>query len=146
MPVLPDDGSRIVSPTRSSPASSASSIILSAMRSFEEPPGFCPSSLAKILTSGLGDSACTPTSGVSPMTPRMFSWRTSEPFRVTDRAVGSASRHRGQDRDDVAVGHLGVELLEVADVVVVHVHVHELVQAAGVVDQLALEARVPLGE
>ena len=50
------------------PARSSSS----AMRSFDEPPGFWPSSLAKIRTSGFGDSACTPTSGVSPMSPRMF--------------------------------------------------------------------------
>ena len=56
MPVLPDDGSRIVAPGVSTPSSSAISIILSAMRSFDEPPGFWPSSLAQILTSGFGDS------------------------------------------------------------------------------------------
>ena len=109
------------------------------MRSFEDPPGFWPSSLAKIRTSGFGDSACTPTSGVSPMSPRMFSWRMTDGGPVE---AGSASGHRGQDRDDVAVGHLGVELVEVPDVVVVAVHVDELVQPAPVVDQLAGEPRV----
>ena len=54
MPVLPDDGSRIVAPGLSTPSRSASSIILSAMRSFDEPPGFWPSSLAQMLTSGFG--------------------------------------------------------------------------------------------
>ena len=54
MPVLPDDGSRIVAPGVSTPSRSASSIILSAMRSFDEPPGFWPSSFAQMRTSGFG--------------------------------------------------------------------------------------------
>ena len=47
MPVLPDDGSMIVWPGVSVPSASASSIIARAMRSFTEPAGFCPSSLAE---------------------------------------------------------------------------------------------------
>ena len=45
-------------------------------------------------------------------------------------AAASAAGDGGEDRDDVAVGDLGVELVEVPDVVVVHVDVDELVQAA----------------
>ena len=73
MPVLPDDGSRIVSPGCSTPSFSASSTIFSAMRSFDDPPGFWPSSLAKMRTSGFGDSSWMPTSGVLPMRPRTSS-------------------------------------------------------------------------
>ncbi len=40
MPVLPDDGSRMVSPGWRKPSRSAISIIFSAMRSFADPPGF----------------------------------------------------------------------------------------------------------
>ena len=46
MPVLPEVGSRMVSPGLSSPRSSAASIMALAMRSFTEPVGFWPSSLA----------------------------------------------------------------------------------------------------
>ena len=46
----------------------------------------------------------------------------------------------------VAVGDLGVEAVEVADVVVVLVDVDELVQPAVVVEQVAAQARVPLDE
>src|SRR5207247_11264319 len=47
-----------------------------------------------------------------------------------------------EDGDDVAVGHLGLELVEVPDVVVVAVHVDELVDAARLVDQLVGKTRV----
>src|SRR5205823_10044625 len=53
---------------------------------------------------------------------------------------------RGEDGDDVAVGHLGVELVEVPDIVVVAVHVAELVDAARLVDQLVCQTRVAGGE
>jgi hypothetical protein len=46
MPVLPDDDSMHVLPGWSSPLGSAASIIHLAARSFTDPPGFCPSSLA----------------------------------------------------------------------------------------------------
>src|SRR5439155_20971213 len=121
MPVLPDDGSRIVAPGFSTPSRSASSIILSAMRSFDEPPGFWPSSFAQILTPDLGDSWCTPISGVSPISPR-----TESNFGTRSRAA----RDGGEDRQHVAVLHRGVEPVEVADVVVVLVDIHELVQPA----------------
>src|SRR3954454_11518083 len=117
MPVVPDDGSRIVAPGCKVPSRSASSIILSAMRSFEEPPGFWPSSLAQILTSGFGDSWCTPTSGVLPIRPRM-----SSNFGTRSRAA----RDRRQDRQHVAARELGVEAVEVPDVVVLFVDVDEL--------------------
>ena len=77
---------RDAAPRPPRPARSSSS----AMRSFDEPPGFCPSSLAKIRTSGFGESACTPTRGVSPMTPRMFSWRTTSPCESVP--IGRAER------------------------------------------------------
>src|SRR5437870_2520449 len=128
MPVLPDDGSRIVAPGCNTPSASARSIIFSAMRSFDEPPGFWPSSFAQIATFGFGDSACTPTSGVLPIRPR-----TSSYFAT---ARSRAPRDRGEDREDVAVGKLGVEPLEVADVVVVLVDVDELVQPALIVEEV----------
>src|SRR4029077_11287523 len=137
MPVLPDDGSRMVSPARSSPASSASSIILSAMRSFDEPPGFWPSSLAQILTPGFGDSWCTPISGGVPISPRIES-----NFGTRSRAA----RDGGEDRHGVAVLEHGVEAVEVADVVVVLVDVDESVQPARAVEPDVTEARIALDE
>src|SRR5262249_19524457 len=55
-------------------------------------------------------------------------------------------RDRGEDREDVAVGELGVEPLEVADVVVVLVDVDELVQAALVVEEVLAQAGILLDE
>jgi hypothetical protein len=67
MPVLPDDGSRIVWPGRSRPSFSAASIIALAIRSFTDPNGFCISSLARIRTFGLGERFETSTIGVLPI-------------------------------------------------------------------------------
>jgi len=67
IPVLPDVGSRITLPGRSSPDASAASIIAFAIRSFVEPVGFCPSSLAHSRTPGFGDIEGMPTSGVFPI-------------------------------------------------------------------------------
>ena len=69
MPVLPDDDSSTTwpDPGCSTPSFSASSTIHFAARSFTEPPGFWPSSLAKMRTRGFGLSAETSTSGVLPM-------------------------------------------------------------------------------
>ena len=106
------------------------------MRSFDEPPGFWPSSLAQMRTSGFGDSWCTPTSGVSPISPRMSS------YFGTRQPPATA----GRIESDVAVGELGVEAVEVADVVVVLVDVDELVQAARVVEQVAAQAGVALDQ
>ncbi len=62
--MLPDDGSTMVCPGCRWPCFSASSIIALAMRSLTEPNGFWLSSLARIRTSGFGDSAETSTIGV----------------------------------------------------------------------------------
>ena len=70
MPVLPEDGSMSVAPGASRPVRSASSIIERAILSFTEPPGFCPSSLARSRTSRFGLSAETSTSGVLPISSR----------------------------------------------------------------------------
>src|SRR3954451_24401106 len=66
IPVLPDDDSRIVCPGRRLPSFSASSIIALAARSLTEPPGFWPSSLARMRTRGFGLSFDTSTMGVFP--------------------------------------------------------------------------------
>ena len=70
IPVLPDEGSMRVAPGLSVPSFSASSIMARAIRSFTEPPGFCPSSLMRMRTSGLGLSDEMSTSGVLPMRSR----------------------------------------------------------------------------
>src|SRR5947208_2733176 len=132
MPVLPDDGSRRIWPGCRLPSFSACSTIVSAMRSFTEPPGFWPSSFTSSRTRGLGLSWVISTSGVSPMRSSTDRYWATVPVPVA-LAAGDGR----QDRDDVGLGDLGVELVEVADVVVVHVNVHELVQRAVVGPQLA---------
>jgi hypothetical protein len=67
MPVLPDVGSRMAWPGAIAPLASAASIIDLATRSLTEPVGFWPSSLAKILTPGFGDSVGSSTRGVLPI-------------------------------------------------------------------------------
>ena len=79
MPVLPDEGSIKVWPGSRMPSFSASSIIDSAIRSFTEPPGFCPSSLMKRRTPGFGLSGLMSTSGVLPIRSR------TEPNEVIGR-------------------------------------------------------------
>jgi len=64
--VFPEVGSRIVVPAAISPSFSAASIMKSAARSFTDPVGFLSSSLAHSRTSGPGDRAGRPTSGVRP--------------------------------------------------------------------------------
>src|SRR3954462_14854883 len=73
IPVLTLDGSRMVWPGCRRPLFSACSIMDLAMRSFTEPNGFWPSSLATIRTSGLGDSRLTSTIGVLPIMSSTFS-------------------------------------------------------------------------
>src|SRR3712207_3509344 len=116
MPVFPEDDSRIVIPGVSSPFFSASVIIARAARSFTDPPGFQPSSLATMRTFGFGLSADTSTIGVSPMSSVIDAWTTI-----------SAAGDGGDDRELVTLGDRRVELAEVADVLVVQVQVHELV-------------------
>ncbi len=67
MPVLPDEGSMSSAPGSSRPSFSADSMMARAMRSLIDPPGFCPSSLTAMRTSGLGLSDDTSTIGVLPM-------------------------------------------------------------------------------
>ena len=66
MPVLPEVGSRMVEPGRSSPSFSACSIMKKAARSFTDPVGLRSSSLAHSRTSSDGDSRGSPTIGVLP--------------------------------------------------------------------------------
>ena len=73
MPVFPEVGSRIVRSGVSSPEASAASTMASAIRSFVEPVGFCPSSFAQMRTPGAEDIRGMPTSGVSPMASRIES-------------------------------------------------------------------------
>jgi hypothetical protein len=75
MPVLPLVGSRMVSPARSRPASSAARTIHSAGRSLTLPVGLRSSSLAHNRTSPLGDSRGRPTRGVLPHASRSDSYR-----------------------------------------------------------------------
>jgi len=71
MPVLPEVASIRVSPGLMSPRSSARRIMLIAGRSFTEPAGLLPSSLARITLPRRSLSAaprrCNRTSGVPPM-------------------------------------------------------------------------------
>src|SRR5262249_2832620 len=74
MPVVPDVPSMIVPPGLSSPARSASSIILTAMRSLMELPGLNVSSLARTVAGTIPFViALMRTSGVPPMASRMES-------------------------------------------------------------------------
>src|ERR1700750_599141 len=86
MPVLPDEGSRIVCPGASRPSFSAASIIDRAIRSFTDPNGFWLSSLARMRTRRFGLSALTSTSGVFPIM--------SSTFTKTGTRASSKSRLR----------------------------------------------------
>src|SRR4051812_10151771 len=86
MPVLPDDGSRMVWPGARRPSFSAASIMERAIRSFTEPNGFWLSSLARMRTCGFGLSALTSTSGVFPIM--------SSTFAKTGTRASSKSRLR----------------------------------------------------
>src|SRR5690606_5349222 len=66
-PVLPDVGSTMVPPGLSRPRFSASSIILTAMRSLELPPGFRYSILASTMPAPSGTTEFSWTRGVLPM-------------------------------------------------------------------------------
>src|SRR5947208_4315964 len=133
MPVLTDEGSRMVWPGRRLPSASAASTMARAMRSFTEPVGFWPSSVARMRTAGLGLSSLSSTRGVFPIRSRTDRWT------VTSAPLPSGDGR--QDRDHVVVGDLGVELLEIPHVVVVAVHVDELVDAAVIGDELPLKQR-----
>src|SRR4051812_28957010 len=115
IPVLPDEGSRMVWPGCRVPSASAASTIDTAMRSFTEPVGFWPSSLARMRTPGLGLSSETSTSGVLPTR--------SSTDRTSAMALRSAAGDGRQDGDDVVGADRRFQLVEVPHVVVVLVHV-----------------------
>src|SRR5881296_1005877 len=136
MPVFPEVESMIVLPGTSRPHARPSSIILSAGRSFTEPPGLNPSSFAHMLTPGATPSRTwrISTSGVLPT--RLATERAASGPSVG--AVGraraasdvivpplGASRDRRDDRHLVARLDGRVELLQEADVLAVHEEVHE---------------------
>src|SRR6056297_1290983 len=129
IPVLPLVGSSKVAPGCSKPSFSALVIIAKAARSFTDPVGLRSSSLAHRRTSGLGDNAGSPTSGVWP----------TESSKESKRM--SAAGHRRQDRDRIPVGHLGTKTIEKADVFVIEVDVHEPTQA-GLIDETVGDPRV----
>jgi len=60
-------------PTTRSPSASAASTMRLATRSLTDPPGFWPSNLAQMATSGDGDSGASETRGVPPMRSRTLS-------------------------------------------------------------------------
>ena len=72
-PVLPEVGSTMVPPGRSSPDASAASIMRSAMRSFTLPPGLKYSTLASTGAAMPSATAPSRTSGVFPTRSAMCS-------------------------------------------------------------------------
>src|SRR3954467_15490345 len=101
MPVLPDDGSRMVCPGVSSPSFSAPSIIDLAMRSFTDPNGFWLSSLAIRRTDGLGLRRLTSTSGVLPIMSSTLSLITSSTSAGPhDRRNPDRTRRKSYPSDD----------------------------------------------
>ena len=94
MPVLPLVGSRMVSPGRSRPASSAARTMNSAARSLMLPVGFRSSSFAQSRTGGapsgtVGESRGSPTSGVPPQASSRLSYRAiaARPQRAAARVA-----------------------------------------------------------
>ena len=107
MPVLPDEGSIRVWPGSACPSFSASSTIDRAIRSFTDPPGFCPSSLIRMRTLGFGLSgADVHQRGVADQLQHRAE-RSSD--GVVAPAADRPPGHRGQDRDLVGVLDRGVE-------------------------------------
>src|SRR5690349_12982239 len=152
MPVLPLVGSKMVSPGRSRPDSSASRTMNSAGRSLMLPVGLRSSSLAQSRTGGapsgtVGERRGRPARGVPSHASSRLSKRAIALLLAVEQSGGRgeaerAAGHRRQDGDRVTVAQLGVERAEEADVLVVDVDVDEPVQATLGGDQLALEARV----
>ena len=100
MPVLPDDGSRMVWPGFSVPSASAASTMALAMRSLTDPPGFWPSSLATMRTPGRGAE-------LADVDQRRVADQVED--RRVDRHAGAggalAPGDGRQDADHVVVGH-----------------------------------------
>src|SRR5437016_5509630 len=76
----------------SSPEASAACTILRAIRSFVDPVGLFPSSLAHRRTPGLGDMCGMPTSGVFPIASRMSSNRVTDGLSQCPHAGHDAGR------------------------------------------------------
>src|SRR5262245_4479388 len=132
MPVLPDVESRIVFPGTRSPRASPSSIILTAGRSFTDPPGLNPSSFAKSRTPEatpsrsrrISASGVFPTSWSADGTARGPS--AGDVGRESAARAGCIGRtlptsgDRRDDRELVPRLERGLEVLEKADVLAVH--------------------------
>ena len=73
IPVFPEVDSTIVPPGLSFPERSASSMMLTPMRSLTDPPGFMDSTLARINPLTPAVTRRRRTSGVFPIVPSMFS-------------------------------------------------------------------------
>src|SRR5262245_54651213 len=154
MPVLPLVGSsRIVSGVIL-PARSASSISDLAIRSLTLPVGLWPSSLANRRTPGFGLKRCNSTSGVWPIASTMLAnliWSRTYKFplsRARERGLGgegpsSAASDGRQDRHRVARFERRLQPSEVADVLVVDVHVDESPELpGGRIEQTGPDARI----
>src|SRR5262245_56903558 len=158
MPVFPDVESMIVLPGTSFPCARPISIILRAGRSFTEPPGLKPSSLAKMRTSSRTPSRSVriSTSGVLPINSTMeraTNGPASGPAGTAHRTCAAAcvmkrrsapacdGRH---DRQLVAGLHRSRELLHKADVLAVHEDVDEAPHLPRLVADAVLDAGVLL--
>src|SRR5262245_49518278 len=160
MPVFPDVESMIVLPATSFPCARPISIILRAGRSFTEPPGLKPSSLAKMRTSGRTPSrtARISTSGVLPIsstTERATNGPEAGPAGTAHRTCAAAllmSRRsatagdRRHDRQLVTGLHRSRDLLEEADVLAVHEDVDEPPHLPRLVADAVLDAGILLVE
>src|SRR6516225_8735167 len=151
MPVFPEVESMIVFPGRSAPLSRPSRTMLSAARSFTEPPGLKPSSLARIFTERGSSRLTFPISTIGVLPTRS---RTDGASGVAgcERALsavalgmarGSApAGDRGDDRDFVVARDRGLEVGEEADVVAVDVDVDEPPHSPVGLAEPVLDARI----
>src|SRR5436853_3922321 len=87
IPVFPLVGSRMILSDVRSPLASATSIIFLAIRSFTEPVGLLPSSLAQSRMPALGLILGRPTRGVFPTASRMSLERTWELCQAGQRVI-----------------------------------------------------------
>src|SRR6185369_336334 len=98
MPVLPLVASISVSPGRISPRRSAFAIMESAGRSFTEPAGLLPSSLASTTFEVLPGMRCSRTSGVLPTKRSRVAWSRSVVIAESYRVAATKSPARGGAR------------------------------------------------
>src|SRR5262249_11672453 len=139
MPVLPDVESMIVLPGRSLPLRSPSRTIHTAGRSFTEPPGLKPSSLATMRTRG-DTPVCSRRISTSGVLPTRSGMAGARPQRAASTAgmrwSGSVAMLRSPPRDGrddgdlVAVLYGCIETAEKTNVVAIDVDVDEPADAA----------------